>query len=87
MTDNLGDSAEKKVGKIISQKKVAAYCLLMNCHLINVKKDLKNNFRAIFIFKDDEKLKVALETYNQNKDVLNGILHSFDDKKVDTAQD
>jgi hypothetical protein len=53
--------AEKKTGMIISQKKMAAYCLLMNCHLINVKKDLKNNFRAVFIFKDDDKLKKALE--------------------------
>lgn len=56
-------------GYVVFNRHLAGYLLINNFKLKNVRQDIKNDLRQVYIFENTEQLKQAIEDYkliNQN---------------------
>jgi len=55
---------------VITQERMCGWLMFNRFHCINIKPDLKDSNRKIFIFKDSPKLRDTMEKYNQFKELV-----------------
>ena len=55
---------------VILQERMAGWLMFNRFHKIDEKIDLKNSFRKIFIFKDSPELRIAMEKYQEYKNII-----------------
>lgn len=55
---------------VITQGRMAGWLMFNRFHCLNVKPDLKDSSRKIFIFKDSPRLREVMGKYNQFKELI-----------------
>ncbi len=60
----------KKHTIVITQERMAGWLMFNRFHCIDIKEDLKDRNRNIYIFSDTSKMRATMGKYNQFKDAV-----------------
>jgi hypothetical protein len=63
----MADVQKKRKTKVICSSSLCGWLLFNGFYLVDVRRDLKNNRKRVYIFNDTEKLAECMSDYGDNK--------------------